>query len=388
MNNSLALTVADICHHIGAQTHALANNQYAEGFPIAEDWYKKALRLLILNGGEFEKRCSLHNNLMYVTGLQRKYDEAIEHATMAMKSKTKLVIGPRYVRALFYLMKNDYENGFREFECRWDEDGLSKLCKIEGILLWEGQKCNSLHVFAEQGYGDIFQFSRYIPLIQKRFGIDKIYYEVPKACLSLMQYNFDGMNGVEVITSEDRVRTQTARGIDYTIQAMSLAYRFGTTFETVPQFKINPEPEYIEKWKHLDGKSIAVCWGGRAENGDWRATEWNGRRNIDPRTLCEAIGNHPIIALQKEFNHQIETWSDTAGIIANSKLVISIDSGPVHLAAAMDCCPVWLLNHYQSCWRYTVDRPTTPWYPNLLIYRQEKEGDWSGVLKKVRENMK
>lgn len=382
MSNLVAMTVADICHHLGATAHIGANNQNQALYPIAEDWYNKAMKIYIFHGGHdreiLQKRYDLHWNLMNVCNMQRKYPEAIEHATMAQKSNRKLPIEARYFRALTKLMMNNYEEGFKEFECRWDADGLHKHCQIKDIPRWEGQKCKSLHVYAEQGFGDVVMFSRYVPMIKKRFQVEKIFWEVLPVIAGLFKYNFRNHPDIEVISSREGLQ------FDYTVQSMSLPHLFGTTFATVPEIKIEAEPEYVEKWKFLDHKYIAICAGGRPDVGDWRAQEWNSRRNIDAQKIMECLGSNPAVSLQKEFNPQIENWSDTAGIIANSKMVISIDSGPVHLAAAMNICPVMLLNHYQSCWRWTVDKSVTPWYPDLIINRQEREGEWQPVLDRLK----
>jgi hypothetical protein len=375
----IALTVADLCCDLAGANKTAGSSGNPQAWPVAEAYYERALKIHAQFNGPQEKRCDISYDLMGVKAMMHKHQESIACATQAMKSKKKVLIGPRYMRALQYLMLNDYKKGFEEFECRWDEDGLHKYTKIEGIPRWSGQKCKSLHVYAEQGFGDQIMMARYLPLIRKHFGVENVCYEVSPSIAGLMLYNLNPL-GVNVITSDERKDYP----FDYTVQSMSLPHLFGTTFDTVPQFKLKAEPEYIEKWKHLDHKAIAVCWGGRPDAGDFRAQEWNWRRNIKPEMLLPLIGDEHVICIQKDFNPAIETWSDTAGIIANCKYVISVDTGPVHLAAAMMEAKTILLNHHQTCWRWDSLNGKGPWYPNIIQLRQDREHDWTPILAKLK----
>ena len=78
----------------------------------------------------------------------------------------------------------------------------------------------------------------------------------------------------------------------------------------------------------------------------------------------------------------IADFEDTAGLIANLDLVISVDTSTAHLAAAMGK-PVWLLNRFDSCWRWLEKRDDSPWYPALRLFRQTAPGDWQGVMRRV-----
>jgi hypothetical protein len=76
--------------------------------------------------------------------------------------------------------------------------------------------------------------------------------------------------------------------------------------------------------------------------------------------------------------------ADTAGLVANLDLVITVDTAIAHLAGAMGK-PVWLLNRFDSCWRWQFETETTPWYPSLRQFRQDRPGDWAGVIHRVRD---
>jgi hypothetical protein len=83
---------------------------------------------------------------------------------------------------------------------------------------------------------------------------------------------------------------------------------------------------------------------------------------------------------------RIVDFADTAAIIANLDLVISVDTSTAHVAAAMGK-PTWILNRFETCWRWFLDRNDSPWYPAVRLYRQEADRDWRPVLKRVAADL-
>jgi hypothetical protein len=79
---------------------------------------------------------------------------------------------------------------------------------------------------------------------------------------------------------------------------------------------------------------------------------------------------------------ELATFDDTAAVLALCDLLISVDTAPAHLAAAMDR-PVWVLVPFAPDWRWTLEGESTPWYPNARIFRQTSLGDWNGVIARV-----
>ncbi|MEI7430146.1 MAG: glycosyltransferase family 9 protein [Betaproteobacteria bacterium] len=78
----------------------------------------------------------------------------------------------------------------------------------------------------------------------------------------------------------------------------------------------------------------------------------------------------------------VEDFADTAAIIANLDLVVSVDTSVAHLAGAMGV-PVWLLDRFDTDWRWLLDRTDSPWYPTMRIFRQTAFADWSSVISRV-----
>lgn len=89
----------------------------------------------------------------------------------------------------------------------------------------------------------------------------------------------------------------------------------------------------------------------------------------------------------KDFTSEIRDFADTAALIDQLDLVISVDTSTAHLAGALGK-PVWILNRFDTCWRWLIDRDDSPWYPTARLYRQERPGDWPAVLEKVRLDLR
>jgi ADP-heptose:LPS heptosyltransferase len=84
---------------------------------------------------------------------------------------------------------------------------------------------------------------------------------------------------------------------------------------------------------------------------------------------------------------QVDDFMDTAAIIQNLDLVISVDTSVVHLAGALGK-PVWVLSRYDACWRWLRNRETNPWYPTARVFGQPRPGDWSSVIANVHNALK
>lgn len=369
--------LSELCQVQAIQAHRI------EAYSVSERWYHNALCI------EPENEDIIYSSI-YPLALQRKYPEAIARCTKSMQSE-KHKHDAEYTRGLLYLTINDYKNGFKDFEIRLKQRQLAAIHdRLKHKPYWNGEDCNALYIYGEQGFGDIFMFSRYLPLIKTKFKVDKIYFEVPKSCKELLSYNFRNDKDIEVISERKTYATlgtdEAFHKSDFYIQQLSLPRLFETTFETVPEIKLEAEPEYIEKYKYLsDGNAVGVIYGGRDDRGDFLVKEWNDRRNINPDILNEILKSYNIVPLQQELNPNIKTWSDTAGIMANCKFIVSVDSGPVHVAGGLGVETI-MLNHYQTCWRFTLDQKYTPWYSkNFTIIRQKLDRNWDNVFQELQD---
>ena len=103
--------------------------------------------------------------------------------------------------------------------------------------------------------------------------------------------------------------------------------------------------------------------------------------------MKDFLDKHPSFRI-KEYSDEIEDFSDTAALIENLDLVISVDTSTLHLAASLGK-ETWLLNRFNSCWRWNSSNKTrTPWYPSMKIFNQRKLGQWDDVMDDVIQNLK
>ena len=87
-----------------------------------------------------------------------------------------------------------------------------------------------------------------------------------------------------------------------------------------------------------------------------------------------------------DYSSALNDFSDTAALMDNLDLIITVDTATAHLAGALGK-PVWILNRFDTCWRWFLDRTDSPWYPTAALYRQETDGDWDGVIARIATDL-
>ena len=154
---------------------------------------------------------------------------------------------------------------------------------------------------------------------------------------------------------------------------------------------------------------VGLVWSGGFRPNQPEVWSVNSRRNI-PLAKLAALKNPDIefYSLQKgqpaeselaelisdnwggpnlvDYTSLLNDFSDTAALIENLDLVISVDTSTAHLAGALGK-PVWILNRFDTCWRWLLERTDSPWYPTAKLYRQQKAGDWDAVVQRVKADL-
>jgi hypothetical protein len=95
-------------------------------------------------------------------------------------------------------------------------------------------------------------------------------------------------------------------------------------------------------------------------------------------------GNATIKPELTDWTDELHDFADTAALISNLDLVISVDTAIAHLAGALGK-PVWTLLRFAADWRWFRGRQESPWYPTMKLFRQSKRGDWESVIRRVAE---
>ena len=362
--------------------------------------YKEALDVLKQAIELDDNYYEAHNNIAEVWRFCNEYDKALKFYDKALSIKPDFVEA-RWNRALLFLVQKEFEKGWAEYEYRWKRASTPQRSIISGRL-WDGKPFvgKTLFVYEEQGLGDTIQFIRYLPLVKKLGG--HVIFEVLTPMIRLLE-TFEGFDRLWV--GIKNVDTRTTDRFDFHIPLLSLPKIFNTLFETIPANipYINADKNLVEIWgqriKDKQGFKIGIVWSGHQYHV-----------NDDNRSIClsaflplKSLKGIKLYSLQKEkhekwtdidpksfFNQdlgtQISDFADTAAIIENLDLVISIDTAIVHLAGAMGK-QVWTLLPFAPDWRWMLDTKDSPWYPTMTLFRQIEPCDWDFVVKKVKEEL-
>jgi Flp pilus assembly protein TadD len=291
------------------------------------------------------------------------------------------------------LARGDFENGWKEYEWRWQTPTFAPLQRAFKQPLWLGD--TDLHgktilLHAEQGYGDTLQFCRYASDVATRGAT--VLLLVPPALERLLQ----SLPGVALVTSN----AQALPPFDLHCPLMSLPLAFGTAIDSIPAALpyLTADAELTAAWQArlvpTTLPRIGIAWSGRLlHRHDYRrsiALE-DFAQLFDAEAQFVSLqpevrdGDREAMATQTRLVHfgaQLRDFTDTAALIASMDLVISVDTAVAHLAGAMGK-PVWLLLPYQADWRWLRHRADSPWYPGIRLFRQVQGGDWTGPLVQV-----
>ena len=323
-----------------------------------------------------------------------------------------IALKPDYAEAhwnqsLGFLLVGRFEQGWRQFEWR------KKLKAPLGLRLftqpvWLGAEDiagKTLFIYWEQGLGDTIQFCRYAKLAQARGA--KVVLSVQRPLVALLKE----LSPTIRIIGPDEVPAD----FDYHCPLLSLPLALGTTVSNIPAaipyLKSNAEKSLV--WKQKLGEKnkprVGLVWSGGFRPNQTAAWNFNSRRDIPLAEL--AVLKNPNIAfysLQKgepaesdlaglirdhwdgpdiiDFTSGLHDFSDTAAFMANLDLIISVDTSTAHLAGALGK-PVWILNRFDTCWRWFLQRTDSPWYPTVKLYRQEKAGRWDDVVERIKTDL-
>lgn len=322
--------------------------------------------------------------------------EAFERAVAKNPKSARARLG--LAQAL--LMKGEFRAAWPEYEWRY------KLTSTENILpkfkqpQWNGMtlKSSSLLIVAEQGYGDCFQFARYLPLVSER--AKNVYVGVGAEMKSVLAT----VPGRHLCFE----RWEHIPPFDYQIPLSSLPMVFGTTLETIPATVpyVFAEPAKVEAWRvrlsesSRGRKSVGFVWQGRPTHPNDRVrsiglgplTPLLEADDILPVSMQfgegrEQLARHPMGARVFDAAAEIKDFSDSAALIAALDCVVSIDSANAHLAGALGK-PCLVMLPYAGEWRWLEGRRDSPWYPTLELFRQEAHGAWDGVVARVVERIR
>ena len=365
------------------------------------------LGIILFEKGEIDKAVNCHElsvkNDPYNVGSYYNYavafrelgkiNEAIENFRTAIKLN-KNYADAHFNLALLLLLTGKYEEGWKEYTWGFLSKNLFDR-KLPGKK-WLGEKLSgkTIYVFSDQGFGDAIQFVRYLPFIKTLGG--KIIFE----CQPELYELFENQNFGDKIVKRQKSLIPLDK-YDYFIGLSELPEVLKTNPENIPNdipyVKINSNiganissPEGIS-----NNLKVGLCWSGNPN------PPINKKRhikldilypllNIDGiefYSLQKGDAEKELSALPSKFHinnliSESKNFYDTALIINELDLIITVDTAVAHLAGAMGK-PVWLMVPFVPDWRWGINVEYSSWYPTVRIIRQKQMNDWKSVISEI-----
>jgi tetratricopeptide (TPR) repeat protein len=328
------------------------------------------------------------------------FDEAVRLYLRSLDAEPDFKLA-QYNLSIQRLSAGDFAAGWRDYEARWDLPEFRNQRPPDLLQpQWRGEEIRGsrIVIHSEQGLGDTIQFARYLPMLAA-LGTTVVV-RVPAALVHIVSTLDPSVHVVPADSKE-------GADFEWRCPLMSLPLAFNTHLATipatVPYLKANPIA--TEGWSlrlPARGLRVGLVWAGspghprdrersialeqfgRLTRAVHRAT---GGRGVAFYSLQKGPAAHDLAASEELFpitdlSEYLEDFTDTAAMIANLDLLISVDTAVAHLAGALGK-PVWMLVSRVSDWRWLRDRSDSPWYPNVVLFRQAALGQWDDVFNRV-----
>jgi Flp pilus assembly protein TadD len=345
-------------------------------------------------------RPEVYHNLGLLYFSLGNYQAAVEcfDRSLALLPSNRLV---QWDRALALLAGGDFARGFAAYDVRFDLEDPSmgfdrKLRAVRSVPLplWQGEDPagRTLYIYAEQGLGDTLQFARFLPLVAQRGA--RILFECRAELMRLLA-NFPGV-------AELRPEGAPLPQADFHLPMMSLPHRLGVTLANLPaQVPYVAAPATGPVLARPSGTRLAagIVWAGRPQH----TNDQNRSLTLDALLALADLAGLTLYSLQKgqraadiaaigaqalvrDLAPAIQDFADTARLMMQLDVVITVDTSVAHLAGALGR-PVFVLLPHTPDWRWMGGREDSPWYPTMRLFRQAEPRDWAGVVRRVHETL-
>jgi len=312
-----------------------------------------------------------------------------------------------FSRGLAYLVLGDFEKGWAGYEWRYSRPAQGSLRNYDQPR-WDGADLHgkTILLHAEQGLGDTFQFIRYAKLVKEKNGT--VIAAVQKPLITLMKR----CKYIDHVVSVD----DTPPYFDVHAPLMSLPHILKTRLDTIPNEHpyLYADENLIAHWKkelsHDKNFKIGICWQGNDNYATPALRATVAQKSVNVRefapigalpgvslyslqktTGTDQLSNLPdtlkIIAFDGDFDNSNGRFMDTAAVIKNLDLVITVDTSISHLAAGLGV-PTWVMLPNPADWRWMLNRTDTPWYPTIRLFKQPTPGDWATMIQEVAQELK
>jgi len=299
-----------------------------------------------------------------------------------------LGIAPDYApaklnRAMIRLLLSDMPDAWEDFEARPSRGALPNP-GIAEIQEWQDDSLDgkSILIWAEQGFGDVLQFVRFLPRL-KELGA-----KVILAATQPLQRLLTPFEGIDKFYALDG--SEPLPLVDFHLPLLSIMHRLN-----ISEIDLQTSKNYItgpkitsELWQPTSSKSIGLCWQGSPTNPN------DHRRSLQPDELFKFLQkcDFELVGLQygagdTRINNPggcVSDFFDLAALIEQLDLIITVDTSIAHLAGAMGK-RVWVMLPFAPDWRWMTERSDTPWYPSMRLFRQVRPGDWISVYTSLEQ---
>lgn len=365
----------------------------------AQDRYEDALRYydeaLLVDHAYVDAHVSRGTALARL----RQYDEAIDSYRRALRLQPDDV-DAKVNQALSLLVLGKMQDAWPFYEWRW-EGPKADPYRHEHIPAWNGG--SSLHgkrllLWAEQGQGDTIQFVRYVQQMVEAGA--NVVLEV-QASLRALMASLPMAGRITLLSVGDPIPP-----VDVQLPLMSLPLICNTEMANIPAPVpyLHATPTQQAQWgNRIDALSSPgrlriglVCSGNAGNTNDVRrsialerfAPLLDARSDTDFFVIQPDLRPADAAYLQVQpalqgLGDDIHDFSDTAAVLAQCDLLISVDTAAAHLAGAMGR-PVWLALPFAPDWRWFLGRADSPWYPSAKLFRQSRAGEWDDVMMAMR----
>jgi Flp pilus assembly protein TadD len=332
------------------------------------------------------------NNLGTVFEWQGKPEKALARFERAVSLQSDHA-DAQWNRSAIQLLQGNFAEGWRNYEwrCRRKQFAQRRLDEPQ----WRAEPLNGARILlhAEQGLGDSLHMLRYLPMVKAAGGV--IVLDVPAPLQRLAEQFAD--------IAELTVSGKPLTPIDLHCPLMSLPLAFRTTLETIPNqvpYLTVPE-EAQQKAKALSwpeaGLRVGLVWAGSSTHAKDRfrsiplaqLESFFDVERVHFFSLQMGSGADQLATVQAKITNlapTIDDFADTAALLTNLDLVITVDTSVAHLAGAL-AKPTWLMLPVAPDWRWLLDREDSPWYPTMRLFRQPEFGDWQSVILRVRTEL-
>jgi Flp pilus assembly protein TadD len=323
-----------------------------------------------------------HASLGHILTLLGRLLEAIEACETAIRLRPDFAQA-HWNLAIAALLSGDLPRGFTEYE--WRKRHVRYRADFPDLpgRQWDGGDARGLTILvrAEQGFGDTMQFARYLSSIRDAGGSPVL------VCAPSLVPLIESIPGVQAVAPAERLPTY-----DAWVDQISLPGLFGTTLDSIPVAVgyLSADPVRIRTWggRLPAGRRVGIVLMGNPRHPADR------RRSV-PADFTVALPDIPGLSFINlgyggsaampglpDLTRWMTDYAETAALIANLDLVVTVDTSVAHLAGALGK-PVWILLPHAPDWRWMLGRTDSPWYRSVRLFRQPSPGDWSGVLTRV-----